>query len=147
MGESILRCKHHYKAQSSRVRLLSTRSGMSKQPPSNVRWNFSVIHPAGLSIVLRTRAILRGNTTWKPTVRWVEPNLKLGLPLSCVQNVVYDDFIANFTGALFNASEWLNLFDDAGAKYFIITTVSDVRHCSCLSDLAYAYFIILIETS
>lgn len=34
--------------------------------------------------------------------------------------VVYDDFIQDFTGADFNASEWVNLFADAGAKYFVI---------------------------
>ncbi|KZP28385.1 glycoside hydrolase family 29 protein [Athelia psychrophila] len=38
------------------------------------------------------------------------------------KDVVYDDFIANFTGSHFNASEWLDLFDDAGAKYFVLTT-------------------------
>lgn len=43
------------------------------------------------------------------------------------QNVVYDDFFANFTGTLFNASEWLDLFDDAGAKYFVITTVRGIH--------------------
>lgn len=36
--------------------------------------------------------------------------------------MVYDDFIANFTAANFNASEWVQLFDDAGAKYFVIVT-------------------------
>ncbi|KAG8860319.1 hypothetical protein FRB96_003968 [Tulasnella sp. 330] len=36
--------------------------------------------------------------------------------------VVYDDFIANFTGSDFNASAWVNLFADAGAKYFVLTT-------------------------
>ncbi|KAG8932212.1 hypothetical protein FRC02_001510 [Tulasnella sp. 418] len=37
-------------------------------------------------------------------------------------DVVYDDFIADFTGAKFNASEWVNLFADAGAKYFVFVT-------------------------
>ncbi|KAF9222359.1 glycoside hydrolase family 29 protein [Gyrodon lividus] len=37
-------------------------------------------------------------------------------------NVVYDDFIANFTASNWNASAWLDLFDEAGAKYFIIVT-------------------------
>src|ERR1700683_1760326 len=40
-----------------------------------------------------------------------------------MQDVVYDDFFANFTGSKFNASEWLDLFDDAGAKYFVFVTV------------------------
>ncbi|KAG7091417.1 hypothetical protein E1B28_010453 [Marasmius oreades] len=38
------------------------------------------------------------------------------------ENVVYDDFIANFTAAKWNASEWLDLFDRAGAKYFVLVT-------------------------
>ncbi|KAK0448928.1 glycoside hydrolase family 29 protein, partial [Desarmillaria tabescens] len=37
-------------------------------------------------------------------------------------DVVYDDFIANFTASKFNASEWLDLFDNAGAKYFVLVT-------------------------
>ncbi|KAK7032171.1 hypothetical protein VNI00_013345 [Paramarasmius palmivorus] len=37
-------------------------------------------------------------------------------------NVIYDDFIANFTASKFNASEWVNLFDDAGARYFVFVT-------------------------
>ncbi|KAJ7577830.1 glycoside hydrolase family 29 protein [Mycena floridula] len=37
-------------------------------------------------------------------------------------NVVYDDFIPNFTASKWNASEWVNLFDDAGAKYFVFVT-------------------------
>ncbi|ESK90547.1 glycoside hydrolase family 29 protein [Moniliophthora roreri MCA 2997] len=36
--------------------------------------------------------------------------------------VVYDDFIANFTASKFNASEWVDLFDMAGAKYFVFVT-------------------------
>lgn len=48
--------------------------------------------------------------------------------LNFLQDVVYDDFIANFTGSHFNASEWLDLFDDAGAKYFVLTTVSPTVH-------------------
>ena len=39
------------------------------------------------------------------------------------QNVIYDDFIANFTAAKFNASAWVDLFDNAGAKYFVFVTV------------------------
>ncbi|TDL21983.1 glycoside hydrolase [Rickenella mellea] len=38
------------------------------------------------------------------------------------KHVVYDDFIAKFTGEKFNPTEWLNLFDDAGAKYFVFVT-------------------------
>ncbi|KAK0212150.1 glycoside hydrolase family 29 protein [Desarmillaria ectypa] len=37
-------------------------------------------------------------------------------------DIVYDDFIANFTASKFNASEWLDLFDNAGAKYFVLVT-------------------------
>ncbi|KAG9312282.1 glycoside hydrolase family 29 protein [Chiua virens] len=37
-------------------------------------------------------------------------------------DVVYDDFIANFTAKNWNASAWLDLFDEAGAKYFVIVT-------------------------
>ncbi|TFK50892.1 glycoside hydrolase family 29 protein [Heliocybe sulcata] len=37
-------------------------------------------------------------------------------------DVVYDDFIANFTASKFNASSWLDIFDKAGAKYFVLVT-------------------------
>jgi alpha-L-fucosidase len=37
-------------------------------------------------------------------------------------DVVYDDFIGNFTASKFNASAWVDLFDSAGAKYFVLTT-------------------------
>jgi alpha-L-fucosidase len=32
---------------------------------------------------------------------------------------VYDDFIANFTTETFNPKEWVDLFADAGANYFV----------------------------
>ncbi|KAJ3995121.1 glycoside hydrolase family 29 protein [Lentinula boryana] len=38
------------------------------------------------------------------------------------QNILYDDFISNFTASKFNASAWLDLFDRAGAKYFVQVT-------------------------
>ncbi|OAQ57912.2 glycoside hydrolase [Pochonia chlamydosporia 170] len=38
------------------------------------------------------------------------------------ENVVYDDFIANFTAANFNPKDWMDLISDAGAKYFVPTT-------------------------
>ncbi|GLB37874.1 putative alpha-L-fucosidase [Lyophyllum shimeji] len=38
------------------------------------------------------------------------------------EDVVYDDFIANFTASKFNASQWVDLFDRAGAKYFVLVT-------------------------
>ncbi|ATY58705.1 Glycoside family 29 [Cordyceps militaris] len=34
----------------------------------------------------------------------------------------YDDFAANFTGENFNPKEWVDLFADAGAQYFVPTT-------------------------
>lgn len=37
-------------------------------------------------------------------------------------NVTYDDFIPKFTAEKFNASEWVKLFSDAGAGYFVLTT-------------------------
>ncbi|KAG6876380.1 hypothetical protein C0992_013158 [Termitomyces sp. T32_za158] len=39
-------------------------------------------------------------------------------------NVVYDDFIPHFTASKFNASEWVDLFDKAGAQYFVLVTAS-----------------------
>lgn len=52
------------------------------------------------------------------------------------QGVVYDDFIANFTAAKFNASAWVKLFDDAGAKYFVFVTVGVAPyHCMYLLTL------------
>ncbi|PVF93523.1 glycoside hydrolase [Serendipita vermifera] len=38
------------------------------------------------------------------------------------EDVVYDDFIKDFSGAKFNASQWVDLFADAGAKYFVLVT-------------------------
>ncbi|KAJ6626716.1 glycoside hydrolase family 29 protein [Mycena sp. CBHHK59/15] len=37
-------------------------------------------------------------------------------------DVDYEDFIANFTAAKFDAAQWVDLFDRAGAKYFVIVT-------------------------
>lgn len=34
-------------------------------------------------------------------------------------DVVYDDFIANFTAAAFDPKEWVDLFAAAGAQYFV----------------------------
>ncbi|KAF2730703.1 glycoside hydrolase [Polyplosphaeria fusca] len=34
-------------------------------------------------------------------------------------NVVYDDFIQNFTASAFDPKEWVDLFADAGANYFV----------------------------
>ena len=42
------------------------------------------------------------------------------------QDVAHDDFIANFTARNWNASAWLDLFDEAGAKYFVFVTVRGV---------------------
>ncbi len=39
------------------------------------------------------------------------------------QDVLFEDFISNFTVSKFNASEWIDLFDQAGAKYFVLVTV------------------------
>ncbi|CAE6478403.1 unnamed protein product [Rhizoctonia solani] len=38
------------------------------------------------------------------------------------KDFVYDDFIPHFTASEFNASEWTQLFTDAGAKYFVLVT-------------------------
>lgn len=37
-------------------------------------------------------------------------------------DVVYDDFIANFTASKFDPKEWVDLFAESGAKYFVPTT-------------------------
>ena len=37
-------------------------------------------------------------------------------------DVVYDDFIANFTAAAWSPDEWVDLFVTAGAKYFVLVT-------------------------
>ncbi|KAF2430681.1 glycoside hydrolase [Tothia fuscella] len=37
-------------------------------------------------------------------------------------NITYDDFIANFTASAFNPKEWVDLFADSEAKYFVIVT-------------------------
>ncbi|KAJ7057775.1 glycoside hydrolase family 29 protein [Mycena amicta] len=38
------------------------------------------------------------------------------------KDVVYDDFIPDFTASKFNASAWVDLFDRAGAKYFVLVS-------------------------
>ncbi|KAG2032284.1 glycoside hydrolase family 29 protein [Suillus americanus] len=38
------------------------------------------------------------------------------------KDVVYDGFIANFTASTWNPSAWLDLFTEAGAKYFVLVT-------------------------
>jgi alpha-L-fucosidase len=35
---------------------------------------------------------------------------------------VYDDFIQNFTAEAFNPKDWVGLFADAGATYFVHVT-------------------------
>jgi hypothetical protein len=52
------------------------------------------------------------------------PRLRFLEVLTDVKEVKYDDFIANFTASKFNASHWLDVFDKAGAKYFVFVTVS-----------------------
>ena len=89
------------------------------------------------------------NPTWNYHLDNYGPvsNPALGLgsqfdrPTLSAQDVVYDDFIANFTAGNWNASAWLDLFDEAGAKYFVLVTV-----CRALVSRA---FILMhsIETS
>ncbi|KDQ21398.1 glycoside hydrolase family 29 protein [Botryobasidium botryosum FD-172 SS1] len=38
------------------------------------------------------------------------------------EDFVYDDFIPDFTARKFNASQWVELFADAGARYFVFVT-------------------------
>ncbi|KAA1470747.1 glycoside hydrolase family 29 protein [Dentipellis sp. KUC8613] len=38
------------------------------------------------------------------------------------ENFLYDDFIANWTASLWNPDDWIDLFADAGAKYFVLVT-------------------------
>ncbi|KAK8157485.1 putative alpha-L-fucosidase [Phyllosticta citrichinensis] len=37
-------------------------------------------------------------------------------------DVVYDDFFQNFTASKFDPKEWVDLFDAAGAQYFVLTS-------------------------
>ncbi|KAJ6493264.1 glycoside hydrolase family 29 protein [Mycena sanguinolenta] len=37
-------------------------------------------------------------------------------------SVSYEDFITNFTASTFNASNWVSLFEAAGARYFVLVT-------------------------
>ena len=37
-------------------------------------------------------------------------------------DVVYDDFIANWTASNWNPDNWTDLFAAAGAKYFVLTS-------------------------
>jgi alpha-L-fucosidase len=49
--------------------------------------------------------------------------IQIGVSADTWQDVVYDDFIANFTASTWNPNAWLDLFTEAGAKYFVIVTV------------------------
>lgn len=40
------------------------------------------------------------------------------------QDKLYDDFIPDFNGKKFDAAQWIDLFATAGAKYFVLVTVS-----------------------
>ncbi|CAE6426674.1 unnamed protein product [Rhizoctonia solani] len=56
------------------------------------------------------------------------------------EDKLYDDFIPEFNGAKFNASQWINLFATAGAKYFVLVTVRPPRsmpECRKYSNIAY----------
>ena len=37
-------------------------------------------------------------------------------------NIIYDDFIANWTAEAWSPNDWVDLFNDAGAKYFVLVT-------------------------
>jgi alpha-L-fucosidase len=37
-------------------------------------------------------------------------------------DMVYDDFIANFSASRFDAKDWVDFFVDSGARYFVPTT-------------------------
>jgi len=39
------------------------------------------------------------------------------------QDFIYDDFIPHFNATKFNASAWVDLFANAGARYFVLVTV------------------------
>jgi hypothetical protein len=53
----------------------------------------------------------------------IELSVSIDIHACGLQDVVYDDFIANFTASNWNPSAWLDLFTEAGAKYFVIVTV------------------------
>ena len=55
------------------------------------------------------------------------------------QDVVYDDFIANFTASTWDPKAWLDLFTDAGAKYFVIVTVR-TAFMGCRSSLTILHY-------
>lgn len=38
------------------------------------------------------------------------------------EELFYDDFVDNFTASAYDPKEWVDLFADAGAKYFVLTT-------------------------
>jgi hypothetical protein len=68
---------------------------------------------------------------------YIELPVCVGIHAYGLQDVVYDDFIANFTASNWNPSAWLDLFTEAGAKYFVIVTVRVVLYqLSTKSDCA-----------
>ncbi|KAG5636419.1 hypothetical protein H0H81_008129 [Sphagnurus paluster] len=70
--------------------------------------------------------------TWAPRRNYAEwYNWDVHVPNSATwnhhvqafgKNVRYDDFIPKFTASKFNASAWVDFFDRAGAKYFVLVT-------------------------
>lgn len=60
-----------------------------------------------------------------------------------MQDFLYDDFIPMFNGSKFDADAWIDLFTNAGAKYFVLTTkhhdgyaLFDAKHTSNRSSVA-----------
>jgi alpha-L-fucosidase len=54
----------------------------------------------------------------KPRAKYARRNLPIQ-PRTYGHDHVYDDFIADFTASAFDPKEWVDLFADAGAKYFV----------------------------
>ena len=56
-------------------------------------------------------ALNQGPDSWSQTYQYHQQTYG--------QNVVYDDFIQNFTADAWDPKEWVDLFADAGANYFV----------------------------
>ncbi|GAB1522697.1 hypothetical protein RhiTH_005819 [Rhizoctonia solani] len=113
--------------------------------------------------------ILKRSSLMKPSLEYLVSTLSLlgqtGKPMQNLnsstwtrhrevygENVVYDDFIANFTASQWNPDEWTDLFANSGAKYFTIVSkhhdgfaLYDTKNTSNRNSLLYGPNMVIIE--
>ena len=67
---------------------------------------------------------IQGSATWQHHLETYGPNFN------------YDDFIPQWTASKWDPDAWIRLFEQAGAKYFVLTTKHHDGAACCASDAA-----------